>query len=256
MLVHPFIILVALGCFVGYLVAARRAARDGFSQEQISELALWMFGAGFAGANLMMLAYVPSALPYMMHHPSQLLTTRWGLSSFGGFAGGLIGAALFFHVHRISRDGKLAILDAVGFAVPFGWAIGRMGCYLVHDHPGIRTSSWLGVSYPGGTRYDLGLLEILFLLALGTAFLILGKETRPRGFFRAVLFLSYGAFRLVEDRVTIDPPRYFGWSVDQFAAAVMIALGLAALVGMNQGKMSGWIRSLTSLAHCGLIRKL
>jgi hypothetical protein len=48
--------------------------------------------------------------------------------------------------------------------------------------------------------------------------------------------------------VTIDPPRYFGWSVDQIAAAVMIALGLAALVEMNKSRMSGWIRYVTSLA--------
>jgi phosphatidylglycerol:prolipoprotein diacylglycerol transferase len=255
-LVHPFIILVVLGCFVGYLVTARRAAQDGFLQEQISELALWMFGVGFACANLMTLAYAPGTLPYLMHHPSRFMTVPLGLSSFGGFAGGLIGAALFFRVHRIPRDGKLAILDAVGFAVPFGWAIGRMGCYLVHDHPGIRTSSWPGVRYPGGTRYDLGLLEIFFLLALGAAFLILGKETRPRGFFRVVLFLSYGTFRLLENRVTIDPPRYLGWAVDQIAAGVMIALGLAVLVGMNKSRMSGWIRYVTSLACCGSILEL
>src|ERR1700722_2139360 len=91
--IHPFIILVVLGCFVGYLVTARRAARDGFSQEQISELALWMFGAGFAGANLMTLVYVPGAMQYLMHHPSRFMTVHWLLSSFGGFAGGLIGAA-------------------------------------------------------------------------------------------------------------------------------------------------------------------
>ena len=254
MRVHPFIILVALGCLVGWLVTARRAARDGFSQEQISELALWMFGVGFAAANLMTLAYVPRASLDLMHHPSRFMTIPWGLSSFGGFAGGLIGAALFFRVHRIPRDGKLAILDAVGFAVPFGWAIGRMGCYLVHDHPGIRTSSWLGVRYPGGTRYDLALLESFFLLALAAAFLILGKERRPRGFFRVLLFLSYGTFRLLEDRVTIAPHRYLGWSVDQIAAAVMIALGLAGLVGMNKSRLSGWIRCVTSLASFGSIR--
>jgi phosphatidylglycerol:prolipoprotein diacylglycerol transferase len=253
--VHSFIILVALGCLVGWLITARRAARDGFSQEQISELALWMFGVGFAGANLMTLAYVPRALPELMHHLSRFMTIPWGLSSFGGFAGGLIGAALFFRVHRISRDGKLAILDAVAFAVPFGWAIGRMGCYLVHDHPGIRTSSWLGVRYPGGTRYDLALLEIVFLFVLGAAFLILGNETWPRGLFGVVLFLSYGTFRLLEDRVTIDPDRYFGWSVDQISAAVMIALGLAGLAGMNKSRMSGCIRYVISLASFGSIRE-
>lgn len=96
LLIHPFIILVTLACAVGWLVTGRRAARDGFSQEQISELALWMFGIGFAGANLMSLAYLPAAVPELIRHPSRLASFQWGLSSFGGFAGGLIGAALFF----------------------------------------------------------------------------------------------------------------------------------------------------------------
>jgi phosphatidylglycerol---prolipoprotein diacylglyceryl transferase len=247
MSVHRFIILVALGCFVGWLVTARRAARDGFSQEQIAELALWMFCVGFAGANLMTLAYNPSVLPDLVRHPTRI---AWGLSSFGGFGGGLIGAALFFRVRGISRDGRLAILDSVGFAVPFGWSIGRLGCYLVHDHPGIRTTSWLGVRYPGGTRYDMGLLEILFLLTLGGTFVILDKEPRPRGFFRVVLFLSYGTYRMLQDRLRVDPPRYFGLSVDQMAAATMIILGLAGLAGMNRSRMSAWIRYVTSLACC------
>jgi phosphatidylglycerol:prolipoprotein diacylglycerol transferase len=251
--VHPFLILVAVGCFAGWFVTARRAARDGFSQEQISELALWMFGVGFAGANLISLVYYPPALLDLIRYPSHLMTYSWGLSSFGGFAGGLIGAALFFRVRRISYDGRRAILDAVGFAVPIGWAFGRMGCYMVHDHPGIRTTSWLGVRYPGGTRYDLGLLEIFFLLILGGTFVLLGREPKPRGFFRAVLFLSYGTYRILQDRLRVDPPRYYGWTTDQMAAAVMIALGLGALAGMNRSKMRGWIRYVTSLACCGSI---
>jgi phosphatidylglycerol:prolipoprotein diacylglycerol transferase len=248
--IHPFVILVAIAVTVGYSVTAWRVARDGVSRERVSELALWMFGVGFAGAFLMSLAYVPDALADIARHPSRVVYFGWGLSSFGGFAGGLIGAAAFFQMRGITRPQRVAFLEAVGFAVPFGWSFGRVGCYLVHDHPGIRTSSWLGVRYPGGVRYDLGLLEVFFLFALGAAFLFLDRKPRPPGFFRLTLFLSYGVFRLFEDPLRIDPPKYFGWTVDQIAATGMIALGLGALVHLHQSKISKWFRFATSVAGC------
>jgi phosphatidylglycerol:prolipoprotein diacylglycerol transferase len=249
--IHPFVILLALSVATGYSVTVWRAARDGVSRERVSELASWMFGVGFAGAYLMSLAYIPSALADIARHPSRALSFNWGLSSFGGFAGGLIGAAMFFGVRGIARPQRVAFLDAVGFAVPFGWSVGRIGCYLVHDHPGIRTSSWLGVRYPEGVRYDLGLLEVFFLIALGAVFLILDRKPWPPGFFRVVLFLSYGVFRILEDRLRIDPPRHFGWTVDQMAATVMMVLGLTTLVGMRQVKIAEWLRYPTSASGSG-----
>lgn len=246
--IYPFVLSVALAVTVGYSVTAWRATRDGVSRERASELALWMFGVGFAGAHLMSLAYNPSAAVDIAHHPSRAFSFYWGMSSFGGFAGGLIGAAAFFRVRGITQHERVAFLEAVGFAVPFGWAFGRVGCYLVHDHPGIRTSSWLGVRYPGGVRYDLGLLEVFFLSALGAAFLFLDRKPRPPGFFRVVLFLSYGIFRILEDPLRVDPPRYYGWTVDQIAATTMIALGLGALARMQQGRILGWFHYATSLA--------
>jgi len=249
--IHPFVILLAMSVTTGYWVTLWRAARDGVSRETVSELAVWMFGVGFAGTYLLALAYLPGVFMDIVRHPSQAVNFNWGMSSFGGFAGGLVGAAMFFRVRGIARSERIAFLDSVGFAVPFGWSIGRIGCYLMHDHPGIRTSDWLGVRYPEGVRYDLGLLEVLFLFALGAVFLFLDRNPRPPGFFRVALFLAYGVFRLLEDRLRIDPPRYFGWTVDQIAATAMIALGLAALASMCRVKISGWLRYATSVPGFG-----
>jgi phosphatidylglycerol:prolipoprotein diacylglycerol transferase len=245
-LIHPFIILVAAGYTLGYLITAHRMARKGTPREQISQLGLWMMAAGFLCSYLMALAYVPAVVVDVLHHPRKAFTFTWGLSSFGGFAGGLIGAAAFFRYRRIGRTERLMLLDAVGFGIPFGWALARVGCYLVHDHPGIRTMSWLGVRYPGGTRYDLGLLEVLFLLALGGVFLLLDQKPRPPGFYQVVLFLPYGIFRLFEDRLRIDPPRYFGWTVDQVASAVMIAYTLIIVMQRFRCNISSCFRYVTS----------
>lgn len=231
----------------GYLITVQRAKRYGISQERISEFALWLFGVGFTCARLAYTAYTPATLFAAAHHPTRLVFSG-GISSFGGFAGGIIGAAAFFRVRGIVRTERLAIRDAVFFSTPFGWSIARVGCYLMHDHPGVRTSSWLGVRYPGGTRYDLGLLEILFLLALGGAFLLLDRKPRPPGFFAAAFLIPYGVFRLLQDQLHVDEAKYFGWTVDQIAATAMIAFALAYLASIYRCMISGWRRYVTLLA--------
>ncbi len=242
--IHPFVILVALGCAVGYLIMVQRLKRYGISQERISEFALWLFGVGFTGASLAYPAYTPAELFAAAHHLTRLVRLSGGLSSFGGFAGGIIGAAAFFRVRRIPPTEAHAIRDAVYFSTPFGWSIARVGCYLMHDHPGIRTSSWVGVRYPGGTRYDLGLLEIFFLLAQGGAFLLLDRKPRPPGFFAAAMLIPYGVFRLLQDHLHVDEAQYFGWTVDQIAATAMIAFGLAYVANIYRVKYRNGFASL------------
>ena len=49
---------------------------------------------------------------------------------------------------------------------PVRFASSAEGAELGAIRFGGETNSWLGVRYPGGTRYDLGLLELLALPAL------------------------------------------------------------------------------------------
>ena len=201
--IHPFLILVVLGCMTGYLITVQRGKRYGISQERISEFALWLFGGGFICARLAYTTYAPATLFAAAHAPTRLV-----------FAGGYLPSADLpeeflerRHFSWFAGSSGLSgsmIRDAVFFSTPFGWSIARVGCYLMHDHPGVRTSSWLGVRYPGGTRYDLGLLEILFLLGLGGAFLLLDRKPRPPGFFAAAFLIPYGFFRLLQDQLHVD----------------------------------------------------
>jgi phosphatidylglycerol:prolipoprotein diacylglycerol transferase len=205
---------------VGFLAASYRARQFGITREQMARLSLAMVSAGALGASVLKLAYVPG---YLAH---RLFTHLPGLASFGGLFGGLAGALLLFHFSGYGAALRLRYLDAVGFALPFGWAVGRAGCSLVHDHPGVRGDSWFAVAYPGGARFDLGVLECLFLLILALTFAFLALRPRPAGFFFALFFAVYGPFRLVIDQFHVDPPRYFGWTVDQYCS--VLALVVAA----------------------------
>ncbi|MDP8979305.1 MAG: hypothetical protein M3O35_01795, partial [Acidobacteriota bacterium] len=105
------------------------------------------------------------------------------------------------------------------YGLPFAWMIGRLGCALAHDHRGLPSTSWIAVRFPEGPRYDLGLIEFLFLIVLATAFRILDRRPRPVGFFFGLFGVVYGAFRIWLDTLHIQPMRFYGG-----AAAVLIGL--------------------------------
>src|SRR5215472_16827254 len=90
---HPFGLLVATGVLVGTALAMRRARRGGYDIELLNSFITWMLVGGFVGGH---------ALDSIFYHPDEVLRRPWslvmlweGLSSFGGFVGGLIGVLLW-----------------------------------------------------------------------------------------------------------------------------------------------------------------
>ncbi len=230
----PFPALVAIGIATGYLIATRRAKRNGIDREQFTQLGLVVIVAAFLGGHVAKFLYSPEGWRIITKQPWMLLQVLNGQASFGSFIGGYVAALAFLWWNSIPYRDWYVYADASCFAIPFAWWIGRVGCYLVHDHPGIRTSSFLGVRYPGGTRYDLGLLEALFLIGLAAVFLFLDRKPKPRGFFYVAFLFSYGLFRFLLDRLHVEPLRYGGWTVDQIGGALMIAAAAITIVELNR----------------------
>jgi phosphatidylglycerol:prolipoprotein diacylglycerol transferase len=118
--------------------------------------------------------------------------------------------------------------DLLAFSFPFGWIFGRAGCAIAHDHPGIRAYNWLSVNFPGGPRYDLGLLEFLLTLAAIPLFLWLDRQPRPAGFYLGLGLLITGPFRFFLDSLH-EPgvPRFIltpdqAWGLLATVAGVLI----------------------------------
>jgi phosphatidylglycerol:prolipoprotein diacylglycerol transferase len=104
--------------------------------------------------------------------------------------------------------------------------IGRLGCTLAHDHPGLPSTSWIAVRFPEGPRYDLGLIEFLFLIALTAAFYFLDRRPRPVGFYFGLYGVMYGGFRIWLDTLHIQPMRFYGG----MAGVVIGLLGWTAML--------------------------
>lgn len=242
--VHAFGVAVAVAVAVGQRMADRRAGRLGLAPTTVSGLGGWMLGGGVLGAHLFsVLFYFPEKL---QQDPWLLLRVWEDISSFGGMIGGGLGAMLFFHYRAPSLPTmmRMAFIDLVAFVFPTGLAIGRIGCALAHDHPGVVTTFPLGVSLEtasaqayvqevyadvglrapldlaGRGFHDLGLYELLFLaLVVVPLFWRWDNTARPPGFYLAAFAGLYLPVRFALDFLRVSDARYVGLTPAQWVSA-------------------------------------
>lgn len=224
---HAFGALVASGFLLGLWMTIRRAQQKGLDGTLARGLVVWMVGAGFVVSHL---THVVFSNPGALRENPLLLLNLWaGISSFGGLIGAIPAGLWFLKRRGLSRSQLWAYLDVLAFVFPFAWVLGRAGCSVAHDHPGIHTASWLAVRYPDGPRYDLGLLEFFYSLLLAGLFLALDRRRWPTGFYFGLFFLLYGPVRFLLDTLRVDEVRHFGLTSGQYGSIVATLVGLATL---------------------------
>lgn len=253
--VHAFGIAVAIAVSLGLTLVNRRFRQLGLDPEVGERLVLWMLVAGFIGAHLFAVVfYVPDKL---RNDPWLLLRLWEEISSFGGMLGGVIGAGLFLRTHPevLERRQLLGYLDAVAFVFPSALAIGRIGCALAHDHPGVVTTFPLAISLkteaarayivgfsgvasiqslpsaPAMGFHDLGLYELLFLLlVIVPAFTYWNRCHRPTGFYLFAFSALYFPVRFGLDMLRVSDARYLSLTPAQWVTVlIMVALLLVAM---------------------------
>jgi phosphatidylglycerol:prolipoprotein diacylglycerol transferase len=214
---------VAAGIFVGAWLAARMARRRGLDGGLVWDGAVWMVAGAVVGARLFHVAlYEPAA--YLADPLSAVAIWQGGMSMFGGIAGALLAGAWFFHRKRAD---VWLYFDAVAYGLPCGIGVGRIGCFLIHDHPGTTTSFWLGVRYPDGSvRHDLGLYESLYGFALAAVFLLLARRNAKPPAYLVAFLASYGAFRFFMDFLRVIDARYFGLTPAQYLSVAMVVASI------------------------------
>ncbi len=222
--IYAFGALIGIGIFVGYLLIRRRAYNTGLDPVVAERMILWILIAGFIAAHLFdRIAYFPAET---LSDPLSLLRIWDGTSSFGGFLGAAAGALLFFKYSKTWPE-RWQYLDLIAYVFPAGWAIGRTGCFVAYDHPGIQTSFFLGQVYSDGiARHNLGFEEALYTLLIAAVFLALGRgKTRPGGFYTGLLCLLYAPGRFLLDFLRIEDATYFGLTPGQYVSILILFIG-------------------------------
>lgn len=212
---------VAFG--LGTYIAWRRAKAKKLDQNVVLDLAFWIFIAAFVGSRIFhVLVYNPE---YYWDHPWEALDPRTpGYAIFGGFLGA---ASVFTYIVRKKGLAFMEYADTLIWGLPWGCGIGRIGCFLIHDHPGTLTNFVLGVRYPDGqTRHDLGLYLSLIGFATGALFIWLNRKQRNPGFWFGAYMCIEGISRFSLDFFRVEDARYLGLTPAQYLSIPLCGLGL------------------------------
>lgn len=230
--IQSFGILSALGILAAVSLCARASRQLGRDPQVILDYSVFGVIAGVVMGHLVHLfAYHPEELA----NPWRVLKIWEGLSSMGGLAGGVIAAIVFFRMKRI-RFHDYA--DAFALGVAPGWGVARLGCFSVHDHPGVKTDFFLAVRFADGPRHDLGLYEAILLFAIGALLWGLHRRGVLRGRLLAVLGVVYGIGRFFLDFLRAsDVPyadaRHLGLTFAQYASVALLAYAAWAFVRLR-----------------------
>lgn len=267
---HAYGIACALGFFAWEWAVMRQAARQevrgGLTAKDFRVLVLLVLVLG------PFTAWLVDAVFY--HPPGRSVTST--LLSFQGFSstGGIVGAILAGLVWRrvtvtrgplriVVRERPAPMLPAADVIVstwPLGWAFGRLGCALIHDHPGIvvprgTLSSLFAVGFPasaedgihhvwgplhvvtGGSvaRFDLGLLECVLLFAITLMFARTWSRPLRPGSYVITGSLVYGPIRFFLDFLRPEDGaggdlRHGGLTFAQYFCLAIVVLAIVLLV--------------------------
>lgn len=235
---HPFGLLVATGVIIGTWLATWRARQRGLDLDKLNSFITWMLVAGFLGGHM---------LDQIFYHPAEVLKRPWslfllweGLSSFGGFIGGVIGIVMWkyfeavpvyrtplFTISKLKRRAQtmpiLPFCDLILSVFPVAWIFGRSGCSVVHDHKGMAAPAdhlfavafgrpdplrtiHLGsieLRFGDSPHFDLGLLEMMFTVVLATLLALTWRRKLTTGSYIAAVAMAYAPVRFAMDFLRI-----------------------------------------------------
>lgn len=214
--------MVVLGIFACQFVQRRFARRAGLSKEDAFQIFFSASAAAVVGARALHVAV--NWADYRATPLRALAFWDGGVVFYGGALAAL--AALFVAARR--RRVGLAAFDVMILGVPFGHALGRVGCFFGGCCFGRPTASPFGLSFPPGSvaQYALEgrfghehastvpliptqLIEAAFLFIFGL-FLLRGflRGARP-GVTAIRYFMGYAAMRFVLEIFRYDEVRSF-----------------------------------------------
>lgn len=235
-------LMMMVGFLTGGWAIQRELRRRGLNEEYAADIVVAAVVGGIIGAKLW---YV-----VLTQDPGALIS-RSGLVWYGGFIGGT--AAVYLNGLR-KRVPTRITCDLVAPALAVGYALGRVGCFLVQDDYGIPTSLPWGMKFPEGLppstalrlNSDYGvpipdgvnplevlavhptqLYEVAAMLVAFWALWRLRTHVRAAGWLFGAYLLFAGTERFLIEFIRAKDDRFVaGFTVAQVASIIIAAAGV------------------------------
>jgi phosphatidylglycerol:prolipoprotein diacylglycerol transferase len=239
--ITTFGLMMFLAFIVAGWVLTRELRRYGIDEDIASSMVMAAALGGIAGAKI----YYA-----ILFRDWDMLFSRAGLVWYGGLIGGA--AACSWVIIR-KRVDFLVAADAAAPALSIGYALGRIGCFLVGDDYGRPTDSWVGIAFPKGSPpttaealrqfgvtvdphippqqvlkvhptqlYEAGAALLMF-------FILLRFDRRPhrKGRTFALFLILLGIERFLVEIVRAKDDRFLGpFTVAQLISVILVVVGV------------------------------
>jgi phosphatidylglycerol:prolipoprotein diacylglycerol transferase len=238
---QPYGLCVFLGVAAGAATAVRQGRRSGISATDLAIVIPCALAAAVIGGHVF------DVVAYQREVASTDSAVWFQMARGHSLFGALFAIAAVTALIATARRIHLAVLaDVVALGVLVAMVFGRIGCALVHDHPGIPTDSFLGVDFPsdvlrwtgidappGSTVrvHDVGLEDLLVLLPITIAAFVLARRRLNAGMVAAIVSIAYAVPRFFLDflRLPATEPVHAGLTTGQWCCIVTIGLAAIAL---------------------------
>ncbi len=142
--ITSFGVMMFVAFIVGGTIIRMELEREGHDGDLAWDYVFWGVVGGVVGAKLY---YVFLNFDRLQAEGASFLFSRGGMVWYGGF----LLATLLVVLKAIRSPVPLGkVADYVAPALALGYAVGRVGCFLVGDDWGRPTDSWVGIAFPNG----------------------------------------------------------------------------------------------------------
>jgi phosphatidylglycerol---prolipoprotein diacylglyceryl transferase len=218
--------MVAAGAVVGLVLFSRELRRADLPDDTNGAIVGVL--AGLAGAKLLFTFEHLGQEPFW-----SLLTSRGGLSWFGGFFGGIAAGLGYYRWRQLP---VVPVLAAATPALAAGQMLGRIGCLLVGDDYGRPTSLPWGIAFPEGLPpttvpvHPTQLYEAAILAVLAWLLIRWRRTGLPDRAVLARYLMLAGAARFAIEFLRVNVRVALGMTVAQFGALAIVAAGVMMAV--------------------------
>jgi phosphatidylglycerol:prolipoprotein diacylglycerol transferase len=222
--VSSFGVMMGLAFIAGAFVARWQFGKRGVRPDFVWGLVIAAIIGGLLGAKIHYLIIHPDAWP-------NDILSRSGLVWFGGMFGALLAAVL---VTLVSKQRLGAVMDGSAFAMAIGYAVGRIGCFLVGDDYGKPTDLPWGMAFPEGSPpttvpvHPTQLYETLASLVIFALLLwVFSPRFKREGPLVFVYAILAGIERFLVEFIRTNEPVALGLTQQQWISIALVVVGVA-----------------------------
>lgn len=224
--VYTYGLLIAAGYTAGTFIILREAGRAGLNREAIFDMLIIQLIVGIMGSRLLfLLEYNPEKLTFSDFFAFE----QGGLTFYGSVISSFIFDLLYLKARKIPF---WPVMDCIGFGLPLGIMLARLGCFFNGCCYGTACSYAWGFHFEHagpGLHHPTQLYESLSGLAIFIVLQYLRRFRRNHGEMFLACMGLYGFFRFfIEFWRAENPAVLFGLKLSQLIGIGAIAFSFIA----------------------------